>query len=423
MNNSLLKSSALIFLGSMIGNIFNYLFQASMGRMLSVQTFGEMNALFSLMIIFSVPFASITNFLAKNVANFDAFSLGKQVNTLIIKSYKVLLIGGSIIFLCGVLFSQIISGYLKISSTVPIILLFLSISMSVVIPVNTGMLQGLKNFKMLFFVNAGSSTVRYIICILLVFLGMGLNGVLIGAILSVILIGYISFLPILKHLKAGTEPFVPNNHSGLFFIIPVFVANLSFAILSQGDIILVKYFFTPYEAGIYSSAAVIGKAVMYLPGAIVISLFPMVASNKARDKGTLHLILKALAITVLLSGGGALILYLFPEQIISIFFGRKFMAAPPIVGLFAIAMMPLAIITIIMNYNMAKGGKYFAYVMIAYSIIQVAGIMRFHTNLESVLKVILYTGLLCMFTLFSLLILEYFKGKLQDLAFFIKSEK
>lgn len=423
LKDNLFKTGSLIFLGTMTANIFGYLFQITMGRMLSVQTFGEMNALFSTMIIFGVPFVSITNYIAKNISHLHAMGKNKQANDLIIKSYKNLFIAGAIIVFLGASFSGYISESMKIKSITPILLLFLSILVSIIIPVNTGVLQGFQRFKMLSFLSAGTGFFRYVICVALVAAGIGLNGIMVGIILSVLLVGYISFIPIKRHLKIGRDSIKQDGGNSLSFVIPIILANLSFAILTQGDIVLVKYFFTPHEAGIYSSAAVIGKVVMYLPGAIVIALFPMVASNKTKAEGTLHLILKALAITLLLSGGGAVILYLFPELIVSIFFGDRFTSAIPIIGLFAIAMLPMAVIMIVMNYNMAKGGRYFAYVMLACAVIQIAGIINFHDSPVSVLKVILYSGLFCMIILFMLLAIEYYRGKLYNLASSITSNK
>lgn len=422
MKDNFLKASSFIFAGIMLGNAFNYLFQVTMGRVLEIQTFGEMNALFSMMVILGVPFASITNFMAKNTANYSALSLNKQANTLIVKSYKFILMVGFFIFILGAFFSGYISNYLKINNTMPVILLFFSIFLSAILPINNGVLQGMHNFRLLSFVAAGSGVIRYIVCVFLVLLGMGLNGIMIGTIITIALIGYISFMPIGRHLKIGMEP-VNLNENGISSIIPILLANLAFALFAQSDIILVKYYFSPHEAGIYSSAAIIGKTVMYLPGAIVISLLPMAAFSKARDEGTLHLILKALAITVLLSGSGAAILYLFPDLIVSIFFGKKFISATSLIGLFAVAMMPLAVIMVIMNYNIAKGGRYFAYCMLAGSAVQVFGIMHFHDSLEKVLKVILYSGMFSMTVLFSLLAIEYYRGRLQMLGLFVKPTK
>ena len=394
-----------------------------MGRMLSVQTFGEMNALFSLTMIFGVPFASITNYLAKNVSRYYAVGKEKQANDLIIRNYRNLFIVGCIIVIVLTPFSGFIAAALKIKSLVPIILFILSILVSLVLPINTGILQGIQNFRYLSFFFAGTGISKYILCVALVAIGMGLNGIMIGTILSTLLIAYISFIPISKHLGRGRDTVSSQDRDSLSIIIPIILANLAFALFTQSDIVLVKYFFTPQEAGIYSSASVLGKAVMYLPGAIVISLFPMVASNKALNKGTIHLIVKALAITVSLSGCGALILYLFPERIISLFFGERFASAAAITGMFAVAMMPLAVIMIIMNYNIAKGEKYFTYVMLLFAAGQITGIMTFHDSLSSVLKVIFFSGLLCVSVLFSMLIFEYYKSKLFNFASSISINK
>ncbi len=410
LKDDLFRNSSIIFIGSMVANIINYLFQITMGRMLSVQTFGEMNALLSAMIIFSVPFASITNYIAKNVSHLYTLGKNKKANDLIMKSYKYLFIVGFFIVIIGSLFSRDISTYLKIKSIIPILLLFLSILISIIIPINTGVLQGFQKFKVLSFIPSGTGIFRYLVCIGLVVLGLGLNGVMIGNLLSLLLLGYISFLPIIRHFKIGREKIKGCETDPLSFVVPIFLANLSFAIFSQSDVVLVKYFFDPHDAGIYSSAAIIGKAVMYLPGAVVISLFPMVVSSKARDEETLHLILKSLAISFLLSGSGAIIIYLFPEEIISIFFGMRFASAVSLIGLFAIAMLPMAIMMIIMNYNIAKSGRYFAYVMLLCAVIQTVGILIFHDSLVSVLKVILYSGLLCTIMLFLLLAGEYLKS-------------
>lgn len=407
MKDNFLKSSSLLFASMMVANFFGYLFQITMGRMLGVQIFGEMNALFSILIIFGVMYESISNVLAKDVSHYHALDLYKRANSLIIKSYKTLLISGAVVLLAGLVFSKYISECLKIDSALPVILLFISVFVFIIIPINTGILQGLQKFGMLSFVSAGTAILKYVFCVIFVIAGTQLYGVMVGTILSALVVGWISYMPIKKYLATGhdTGRQQVESPSAIF---PILIANISFALLAQSDMVLVKYFFTPHEAGIYSSAAIIGKTVMYLPGAIVISLFPMVASNKARDKGTLHLLLKALGITVLLSGSGAVLLYLFPEFIVSAFFGSGFAPAVHIVGLFAIAMMPLAVITIIMNYNMAKGGKYFSYVMLSCSLLQIGGIIYFHADITNVLKVILCTGLSCMAMLFFLLAAEYY---------------
>jgi O-antigen/teichoic acid export membrane protein len=407
--DSLIKSSSLVFLGIIIVNVFTYLFQITMGRMVSVQTFGEMNALLSVMVIIGVPFTSIMNYMAKRISHYHALKRDEEINHLIVKSYRNLLGWGLIITISGVFFSKSIAEYLKIKEVAPILLLLLGIFISIIIPINLGILQGFQMFKIFSVLSAGSIFLRYIVCVALVAVGLGLNGIMIGIIISVLVTGYLSFLPVKNHIRPGITPAGMDGNDTIASAIPIVVANLSFAILTQLDIVLVKYFFMPHEAGVYSSAAVIAKTVMYLPGAIIIPFFPMVASKKAKGEVTLHLILKALFLTLLLSGVSALVFYLLPDAVVSIFFGNRYVSAVPLLGLFAIAMLPMAVVMIIMNYNLAKGGRYFAYVMFICSAIQIAGIVVFHDSLKDVLRVILYSGLFCMLVLFLLLAIEYYR--------------
>ncbi len=409
LKDDFLKSSTLLFAGIMLGNVFNYLFQISMGRLLSVQTYGEMNALLSTMMILGIPFMTITNYIARNVSHYNALGHNRQVNELIIKNYRNVFVVGLIIMIIGVGLANSVREYIRITSVMPILLLFFCVFVSISIPLNTGVLQGLHRFKMLAFLAGGSGVIKCAICVVFVLAGLGLNGIMFGLILTVLCVGYISFRPIRRHLMAGRETLKQGIGDTVSLVVPIFLANLSFAIITQADMIMVKHFFASQEAGLYSSAAIIGKVVMYLPGAIVIALFPMVASNKAKNEGTLHLLLKAILITMLLSGGGAIVIYLFPDIIISAFFGERYVPATRILGFFAIAMLPGAIIMVVMNYNLAKGKKVFAYLMPVCAVLEIGGIICFHDQLMSVLKVIFYTGLLCVVMLFALLILEYYR--------------
>ncbi|KJU87439.1 capsular polysaccharide biosynthesis protein, partial [Candidatus Magnetobacterium bavaricum] len=149
----------------------------------------------------------------------------------------------------------------------------------------------------------------------------------------------------------------------------------------------------------------------YVPAAIVTSLFPMVASSRARAERTVTLIAKALAITLVLSGGGAVILYSVPGLIISIFFGAKFMPAANLIGPYAMAMLPMALIMVLLNYNLARNKTGFAYVTLLCAVAQVAGIIAFHNELVSVLWVTLLSGCVCVTILLALMAVEYLRAR------------
>ncbi|MBF0593327.1 MAG: oligosaccharide flippase family protein [Nitrospirae bacterium] len=407
------KSSSLLLVGMMVANVINYLFQLTMGRMLSISAYGEMNTLMSILLVLSFPVYSVTVFLTKRLSHNFALGRYNVIKGLIARTYRGVLVVGVVTFLAGSLFANRISGMLKIDGAIPIILLFLSIGVFVVVPINSAILQGIHRFRMLSFLAAASCVFKYVLCVGLVAVGMGLNGIMLGLMLSYVLTIYISDIPIRAELKSARWSISNNQEDAsdvsLSFLIPVTAANLALAVFSQTDQILVKYFFSPTEAGMYSSAAIIGKAVMYVPAAIVTSLFPMVAYSRARAESTVGLIVKAFAITLVLSGGGAFIIYIVPDLIISLFFGAKFMPASNIVGLCAVAMLPMALVMVLINYNLARNKTLFAYIVLLCAIGQVVGIIVFHSELASVLRVILISGSLCVTALLTLMAVEYLR--------------
>ena len=177
---------------------------------------------------------------------------------------------------------------------------------------------------------------------------------------------------------------------------------------------LSKHFFSSYDAGIYSSAAVIGKAVIYLPGAIVISLFPIVSAENARDKNTLHILYKAVLITFIFSGSGVMLLLFFPDIVIKFLFGQKYIPAIGIVGFYSIAMFPIGLITILMNYFLARGEVKFVYSLAGALSIEIIGIYLYHTNIKHILFSILISGIFALLIFSVFILYEYRNVSLKD---------
>jgi O-antigen/teichoic acid export membrane protein len=168
--------------------------------------------------------------------------------------------------------------------------------------------------------------------------------------------------------------------------------NFLFVAMTQGDLVLVKHFFSEYNAGIYASAAMLGKAVMYLPGALVLSLFPIVSARSAGRQATGHILARALGLNAILSGGGALALAVFPGLIVGAFFGERYLPAARLVGLFGLAMFPMGVISILMSYSLARGRIRSILPLSGASVVELCGILLFHDSLRHILLSMLFAG-------------------------------
>ena len=175
------------------------------------------------------------------------------------------------------------------------------VSIGYVAAVTNGTLQGLKRFVPFGMTGVISTTCKLIGGVGFVTLGFGLYGniaaLFIGSFCAIIFGLYI----LRDLLRPNGAEALPVDRSEIRrYFHAVFWVQLMTAILTNGDILLVKTFaIHPTDAGIYSSGMVIGKISMYLATATVAVLFPMVAEGQAKKQDTRFLFARAM-----LLGGG-----------------------------------------------------------------------------------------------------------------------
>lgn len=378
LSDNLIRSSGLMFGAFMIGSVFNYLFQIVMGRMLGPGQYGLLNALLALMTVLGVPIGTLLMVVSRKAAEYKAKknyggarALFEQVNK------KVLVAGGfglALFLACAFL----IRDYLHAPSLFPVALLGLAAFASLPGPINTAMLQGLQNYKWLAISMALSGPARLLFSALLVAAGFGVSGAVGGLIVTGVFAWAITYLP-LKGLLAAAAEKTADKHLTFARLMPVFIANLAFAVMTQADMMLVNRYFQAHQAGVYASAAILGRAVMYIPGAIVLAMFPMVSEAKALNKSGSHLLLKSLMATSVFSGGGALLFYFCPAWTMATFFGASYVEAAPLLKYFGLAMLPMAFLLVFMNYFVAREKNVFAYIMAACAALEIAVMHLYHS--------------------------------------------
>jgi len=421
LKDKFLRGSALLFAAMMVGNIFGYLFQITMGRMLSVEHYGEMNALMSLLVIFGIPFGTLVNFFARETADYSATDGLAQIRGLhrfgLARILWIIVPG--ICFL-GLL-SPIIGDYLEVSFD-KVILILGCVFITALVTVNMGIIQGMQYFRSLSFIGAGASVFKFVFAFIFVWFGWGVYGALGGLLATgLTLLGFsqwllLSSLPCRSGgsywgLSHKNTPFNISFKAIYKYIGGLFLANAFFGVMTQVDVMLVKHYFPPQEAGLYASAAIMGKAVMYLPGAIVMALFPMVAANQASGRSSTNMLAKAVGLTIVLSGSGALILHFFPEFIMGVLFGARYLLAAPTTAMFGLAMLPMALCLLLMNYLLAQKRTRFVGFMAVATILEIAGIHFYRDNLHSVLYVIMAAGYVALFPMAFYVLRQYRKQR------------
>jgi len=388
--DKLLKGSLILFAGNLVGSGCNYFFQFFMSRNLSVSDFGAMNSLLSLLMITAVPAVSILLVSTKYVSNFKAAGDLEKIRLFQKKVFKKLGSYGIGILLLMLLASPWVAAYLKIDSYTPVIIVFLLIFFSFLIPVNLGVVQGLQRFLALGFLGSFSGFSRLMFGILLIILGFSLNGAMMAILLASLTLFLVPFY-FLRDIPAS-DPEVDDLGIGVKRIIsystPVVLSSLGIMALTNMDLILVKHYFPAEQAGVYASVAVLGRTVFYFPGVIVMAMFPIVSESYALSKNPSHLLKKALGVTILLAGLGLIVLFIVPDLMLSFLFGKIFSQGAPLLRMFSIAMFFVALTNILANFHLAIERRWFLVVLLLGCTIEIVLISLFHQTLVTVLIIL-----------------------------------
>jgi len=383
--DTLTKQVSLIFIASMVVNVCNYLFQIFMSRSLGPVDYGILASLFSLFMILSVPAGALQTVTTKYTSNFKAhkeFGKIKELVKGLLKRVSLLGLGGFILFTLG---SKYISSFLHIPSKLPVIITGFALILATISPIVMGVIQGLQRFGYFGTDIIIGALVKLFSGVFLVYLGFKVNGALLGVImgsLAGILFLIIPLKPIFGESKADPD----FDFSQVYrYFLPTSIMLLCFMLLTNIDLILVKHFFDPSQAGHYGAASIMAKVILYLPGAITLVMFPKTSELYALNKEHKSILKKSLFYGMFLCGGTLLLFLTIPSFIVKFIFGGEYISIVPLIGIFGIAMCFFALSNILFLYQLSIHQLKFLKTLTISTIIEAILITLFHANLTQVI--------------------------------------
>ena len=383
-----------MFLVVAVFNVFSLLYQLYMVRHLTTIEYGILNSLFSFLMIISIPSGTlqtvVTKFVSTYYANDNHENIKYFLNSFIKKIFFFSLATFLIFFFC----SKRISFFLQIDSPFLVVLLGVITVFSIILPLTMGGLQGLQRFGWLGLTMIANGGLKLVLGILFVSIGFGVTGAMSSLAVSTFASLLISFLILLSILsKHSSLPLQENSNSEINFSeiykysYTVTIVILCFMILTNIDVLLVKHFFNPLEAGYYSIAQMAGKVILFLPIAITMVMFPKSSELYSQSKATLHLLKKSLLYVGLMCGMSALFCFLFPELIIKFLSGEENPECIPLVRIFSVTMVFFALVYTLQFYHLSIHSSSIIYFLVLLTIIQVVLICMFHNTLSQVLYI------------------------------------
>jgi O-antigen/teichoic acid export membrane protein len=413
-NNPFAVNSIILFSGSMLGNVLNYIFHLVVGRMVSVEIYGEVESLVSLITIVSVPAMTLGMIATKYSACSKADNDRRSSHDLMVYLNKKVFIYGIPIFAVAMFATPFFKEFLNISENMPLIIIWLMMFLALLGSINNGILLGWQKFKDASWIGVLGAIVKLISAIILIKLGFVLSGAVgsfaIGALASYIA-SIFTLRFILREKRAGDQNSI-DFRSVKKYVVPALIGNLAISILGNADMVLAKHNLDPLLAGQYGALTIVSKIIFFATGVIATVLFTMSAEGNHRKNNSRAILVQASALMLLVSTVAIAFYFAFPKFILSLLFGNKYSSVALYLGFFAVVVSLFSFVNLFLQYLLSIHRTKIANWLLSIAILEVVFVMFLGKSISAIIALVALIQVLAIITCFVFL---FNKKKMGDL--------
>ncbi|MGB8885440.1 MAG: oligosaccharide flippase family protein [Candidatus Korobacteraceae bacterium] len=379
----IVNGSIVLLIGSVFVSLANFGYNIGVARLLGPSDFSHAAAAVTILMLVSALTLSFQLVCAKLVAKANTREQKAAVYQHLRKrAWAIGLALGAFMLIAN----SPLTAYLRLSTPWIIILLAIGLAIYVPLGVKRGGLQGTCRFKGLAWNMGAEAIVKFVGAIVLIEFGFGVLGAVAAISASVILAFCLPDsareLRGPRVLSGHTPPVGEARQAIVFFVGQVIISNI--------DILMVKHFFRPDEAGLYAAIALVGRLLYFGAWSIVSAMFPVSAEGET-EKPAASLLAFPLLMVTGMSIVFVLVLATFPTFIFQALFGSHFQIGVGDLNLLlsmnAAATGVYAIAVVLITYEMSRRIANTGWLQLAVSGLIVIGITWFHSTLLEVIIV------------------------------------
>lgn len=399
---SLLKGSVVMFFGMAVASAASWFFTVIMGRALGPTHYAELVSLVALLGILAVPSQATQVTAAKFVSQFAAKGNLAAITHLWRRFYRWFLLFSVIGFALYLAASPLIAQFLNIDNLLSIVLLGTTILTMFVLSVNRGILQGLEDFGKLSGSIATDPTLKLLLGIAAVALGLGVAGAIGGISLGILVALLVSHYWIKDKLPSQGKPVLLEAAKRYSWW--TLGALVLMALLFNNDVILVKHYLNATQAGLYGALSTVGKIVFFVTAPIAAVMFPLISKQITRNEKHYQLLLGGLGL-VGLAGSLILVVYqLAPGLVVRLVYGSAYNPIIPYLGLIGLVFLLYSLIFTMVQYFMSVGTKLMLAPLGITTVLHYLALTYYHGSFGDVAMgqmVALAIGLIMLFALYA----------------------
>lgn len=410
--NRQLLGGGLLVMSSMIGNVMNFLYNAYLGRHLSIEDFGEISLFGSLLSLSAVPLSA----LSRTVTHTSAFLLGKfglPIKPLWESLRKRTLVYSIGISMLWLIITPLLMRFFRIESALPFILFTPVWVIGSFNAINGGFLNG----NLLFATTALTAVLESASKFTFTagFVNINLHQYVYASIpLSLFFVMLVEWFSI--HRLADKKPAKPVKPGDLAlshkFYFTSILTSLTKATYLSLDLVLAKHFLTPVEAGAYSYLSLAGKMVYFLSSTVSQFLIPYVSRDLGAGASPKQSFRRLLILISLVNFAAFLIFGAFGYITAPLLWGSKATLIIRYLPAYALAMALFSTTSAIIIYQQIRGRHFFPIFAFLLALLMVIGMYLEHHSIGEIVLVVSITSVI---SLVGVLLLTKFYGVVIDL--------
>lgn len=381
---ALLAGGSVLGAAMLVANAGNYLLNVLLGRWLTPAEFADANLMVTLMLLVTAIAVALQLIAARYAGQHHANNTPAATDALARWLEQRALLFGTLIAVALIAPAGSWQSFFRTDSAWPFIILGLGMPFYLAQAIGRGVLQGRLGFRPLASTFVVEMLVRLIVGVVLVMVGLGVEGATIGLTVSFIAT-WVAVNRIYSAAPGGSVAALELDDLRRYTI-PVGVLLLGQIIVNNGDVLISKRFLDPHTAGVYAAIALIGRAVFFLSWSVATTLFPAAAQRGEVGQDSEHLLRGGLAAVAAIGAGCTIGAQVLGGEVLGRVFGPEYADVSSPLAKYAFATSLFAMANLIVTHHLSSGGARAGVVLLAGAILQTVLLLFGRGSIDSLIR-------------------------------------
>lgn len=414
-----ISGGTILVAGYSLANVLNFLFQATLGRVLSFENFGLLTLVNTFSFLISILLFSLGSTVTHRISYLSAKYGEESGLAFLSRVYRKSVIISFLASCAWGLLIPFLKFYFQLDSILPLLMFYPILWMGLIGSLNEGFLQGKFLFVLLAIVTVSAPLLKLVLGFGLTYFGL--------QDLSYIAIPLATVFPVIVSSffvwkNARNIPKKGNIHAIKFpksFFSASLLTILSTSAFLSVDLILVKHYLSAIQAGQYALIGLIGKIVFYFGSLVNNLMMTFVSRDEGANRSSDKTFNRLLLATITLTGLVFVVVGPLGHIVTPILFGEKVYTILPFISEYALAIAFITITQALLLYHLAKHHYVFSLTSLISVCVMIIAIILHHASVREVVNDVLFASILNFSLIVSLHVLyrqrRWIKSNIRDL--------